>query len=575
MSSTSLNTQNLKNTDFSSQMFISSNSNLNYNTMYNNSIKHIIPKSQSTIKRCNSKPNFSNSEAKYDLFSSSPNDNQQIEFLKKSFKTRIVQLISNLQSCVSKLTPYNAADLINEQLFLEKENALALLYEEMSLIKVEYEENKNEMDRLQKIISVLEIDLNKFDTKLNEMTQKNQMLQNDNSRLQAENFDYSLQLRAMNNKMNKSLISDNDAINTIAVLKDNYNQMYNELHEAIIKAKQEGENHALVIQKQYQNKTNELEHELFKLKNALNDNQDTIQTKSIQINKLFSDNDALIKANEAYKRIIPSLKNKIELMRYEYTTMINKTKDDINKFKGDVINITENIINTISNTTSYATIEGNDRIKQAEEKNAKLALENYRLSDQYQKINDYNKKYIMQITTLTNKLNENENDIKSSNITISKQKIEINALNDALSNKKLILQNYKKSAQISYDDIQNSIKEKIKMIKNKYIEEITKLKHDINALLKTNDYNDNDINTHKATQLLEYENTITSLKQNISGYEKVLINKEKKIKELQNALSESFYSLTSGMNNIKIAHLLDNEVKQLMHKEKYPTKKYK
>lgn len=575
MSSTSLNTHNLKNTDFSSQMFISSNANLNYNTMYNNSIKHIIPKSQSTIKRCNSKPNFSNSEAKYDLFSSSASDNQQIEFLKKSFKTRIVQLISNLQSCVSKLTPYNAADLINEQLFLEKENELALLYEEMSLIKVEYEENKNEMDRLQKIISVLEIDLNKFDSKLNEMTQKNQMLQNDNSRLQAENFDYSLQLRAMNNKMNKSLISDNDTINTISVLKDNYNQMYNELHEAIIKAKQEGENHALVIQKQYQNKTNELEHELFKLKNALNDNKDTIQTKSIQINKLFSDNDSLIKSNEAYKRIIPSLKNKIELIRYEYTTMINQTKDDINKFKGDVINITENIINTISNTTSYATIEGNDRIKQAEEKNAKLALENYRLSDQYQKINDYNKKYIMQITTLTNKLNENENDIKSSNITISKQKIEINALNDALSNKKLILLNYKKSAQISYDDIQNTIKEKIKMIKNKYIEEITKIKHDINALLKTNDYNHNDINTHKATQLIEYENTITSLKQNISGYEKALINKEKKIKELQNALSESFYSLSSGMNNIKIAHLLDNEVKQLMHKEKNPTKKYK
>lgn len=356
--------------------------------------------------------------------------------------------------------------------------------------------------------------------------------------------------------------------------------MYNELHESIIQAKQEGENYAMLIQKEYQKKTNELEHELFKLKNALNDNKDILQKKNIQINQLCSDNDSLIKSNEALKAFIPMLKDKISSIRSNYVLMVNNTKSDINKFKGDIKNINKSVINTITNITSLETIEENDRVKRVDEKNEQLILENYRLSEQYQKLIDSNKKSIMQIKTLTNKLTEYEKDSKSSNNTIAKLKIEIDALNDALSNKKLILQNYKKSAQISYDDMQNSIKEKIKLIKNKYIDDINTLRNEVNGIFQNNDWNNNNNNNNdtianNSNQLLEYETTINSLKQNISGYEKALIKKEKKIKDLQTALSQSFYSLSSGMNNIKIAHLLDNEVKQLMNKEKSSSKKYK
>lgn len=44
---------------------------------------------------------------------------------------------------------------------MEKEKLISDLYEQNAIIKNEYEENKNEMNRLQKIISVLELDLHK------------------------------------------------------------------------------------------------------------------------------------------------------------------------------------------------------------------------------------------------------------------------------------------------------------------------------------------------------------------------------------------------------------------------------
>lgn len=51
-------------------------------------------------------------------------------------------------------------------------------------------------------------------------------------------------------------------------------------------------------------------------------------------------------------------------------------------------------------------------------------------------------------------------------------------------------------------------------------------------------------------------------------YEKLINAKEKKINELKSIVNQSYYSLNSGLNNIKIANKLDDEVKVLMKRAK-------
>ena len=96
---------------------------------------------------------------------------------------------------MSNLTSFNSKEIIDETLFVEKEKTIADLYEQISIIKTEYEENKVEMDRLQKVISVLEIDLNKVESQLKESNENNKKLNNEISKYQAENFELNLKLK--------------------------------------------------------------------------------------------------------------------------------------------------------------------------------------------------------------------------------------------------------------------------------------------------------------------------------------------------------------------------------------------
>jgi hypothetical protein len=51
-------------------------------------------------------------------------------------------------------------------------------------------------------------------------------------------------------------------------------------------------------------------------------------------------------------------------------------------------------------------------------------------------------------------------------------------------------------------------------------------------------------------------------------YEKLLTMKDKKIHDLQSIVNQSLFSYNSGLNNIKIANKLDDEVKVLMKRAK-------
>ena len=50
--------------------------------------------------------------------------------------------------------------------------------------------------------------------------------------------------------------------------------------------------------------------------------------------------------------------------------------------------------------------------------------------------------------------------------------------------------------------------------------------------------------------------------------EKLIQNKENKIKQLQHIVNQSFNSLNHGMGNVQLAKKLDNEVQQLIQNVK-------
>ncbi len=77
----------------------------------------------------------------------------------------------------------------------------------------------------------------------------------------------------------------------------------------------------------------------------------------------------------------------------------------------------------------------------------------------------------------------------------------------------------------------------------------------------------------------EYKTQIKSLKTQMElktdevfsmkkEYEKLMTVKDKKIHDLQSIVNQSLYSYNSGLNNIKIANKLDDEVKVLMKRAK-------
>ena len=51
-------------------------------------------------------------------------------------------------------------------------------------------------------------------------------------------------------------------------------------------------------------------------------------------------------------------------------------------------------------------------------------------------------------------------------------------------------------------------------------------------------------------------------------FNKIILVKDKKIKNLQNIVNQSLNSYNNGMHSIKIAKKLNNDVKQLMEKAK-------
>ena len=533
-------------------------------------------------------------------------ENSKIFILKKNYDNRLGNLLLNFQKTINNLTNENAKELINEVIFMEKEKVISDLYEQNAIIKNEYEENKNEMTRLQKIISVLEIDLHKTQKKLNEKITEIKQLNENISQQQAENFDLNLKIKSLmeqmdldkHNNININLSKEfNFSIGNFALcdqgmatadksvlqlteelnkLKDNkeenndnnenytsstYNTcntnitLVNKYEHMISDLKDSHKEEIDKIIQENKDKINEIYEEM---KSKTKEMKEIIQKNEIKIKKYQNDLDITLSENSELnnklkinEQIIILLRSKISSIKSEVKTLQKYIIDKLNIYSKD----NQSIINIINQTIYNHFNNNNNLINSIDNSNIINNDENFQ--ELNKQLFNNQKEYIDEIKLLNKKCDTYEKENRNLIGEINKLNMEIQLLNQSFNT----LKNCNKFEISNYiKKYKNLFKNKIDVMRNKYKQQIGELKTMISVLMcGMKKYNN---------IILKYSNNKNNEKANEQKKTKLIEEMQKKIKELQEALKNSLMSFSSGMKNIKIANLLDNEVKEFLKKSK-------
>jgi len=534
------------------------------------------------------------------LYNIGIDENSKINLLKKNYDNRLNNLFINFTKTINNLTKDNAKELINDVIFKEKEKVIADLYEQNAIIKNEYEENKNEMSRLQEIISALEIDLHKTQKKLDLKNEEIKKLNEIVSKQQAENFDLNLKIKglleqiendkndnkyinlskdlnfsignigigdiALASAQEKSVLQLTEELKELNKLKDNKDDM-NDINDNFTCSTLNSNNTNKYedIINNLKNNNKELEQELNLRLKEIKELKESNKKYQIELDNNLSE---FSKLNNKYKlneQITILLRSKISSIKSEFKSFQKFVQDKLNIYNKDnqsiIKIINQNLFNYFKINNSNNNPDNHSRNKINSQKN---------IQELYEQINIYeannkslNKKciaYEKENQNLVGEINKLNNEIQ-----IMNQKLNIYQNSDNIENTNVI----KKYKTI--------MKNKIYIMRNKYIQQIGELKTMISVLncgmKKYNSiliqYSMNKNNEEKKNKLIEeMQKKINGMKMNQEEYIKALNRKNKKIKELQSSLKNSLANFSSGLKNIKIANLLDNEVKEVLKKSK-------
>ena len=597
---------------------ILNNFNTNSNSNSDKNKNNILASIQDNINS-----NFLNTDEK--------DEKSKIFILKKNYDNRLGNLLLNFQKTINNLTNQNAKELINEVIFMEKEKVISDLYEQNAIIKNEYEENKNEMTRLQKVISVLEIDLHKAQNKLEEKISEIKKLNQNLSQQQAENFDLNLKIKGLmeqmdDNKHNNINISKdfNYSIGNFGLceggmatadksvlqlteelnkLKDNKDE-YNDINDNFTSSTSNNTNNTLI--NKYEDMINNLKNQhkedmdslIEKNKNKIKEIYDEMNSKikemkennqknEIKIKKYQNDLDLNISENSKLnnklkinEQIIILLRSKISSIKSEVKSLQKYVLDKFSIYSKDnqsIVNIINQTIYNHFNNNLLNSLDNSNMINNDE--NIQELYDQIKIyeSENKQLFNNQ-KEYIENIKSLNKKCDSYEKENRNLVGQINKLNMEIQLLNQSFNTLKNcnkmeisnILKKYK-----------NFVKNKIDLMRSKYTQQIGELKTMISVLMcgmkkynsivlkYSNNKNNDKTNEQKKAKLIEeMQKKINQMKNNQEEYIKAINKKNKKIKELQDALKNALASFSSGMKSIKIANLLDNEVKEFLKKSK-------
>ena len=535
------------------------------------------------------------------MYDSGKDENSKINLLKKNYDNRLNSLLINFTKTINNITKDNAKELINDVIFKEKEKVITDLYEQNAIIKNEYEENKNEMSRLQEVISALEIDLHKTQKKLDLKNAEIKKLNETLSKHQAENFELNLKIKGLleqienekndNNNINiskdfnfsignigigdvalasgqeKSVIQLTEELKELNKLKDN-KEDFNDINDNFTSSTLNSNNTLINkyedIINNLKNKNRELDQELKDKIKDIKELKEANKKYQIELDNNLSEFSKLNSKNKINEQIIILMRSKISSIKSEFKSFQKFVQEKFNIYNKDNQSIVK-IIN--QNLSKY--FQNKNLISDLEASSSLINTE-----DNIQELYEQIKIYEGNNKSLNNKCIEYEKENQKLLGEINKLKIEIQVLNKNINS----IKNRNRIENMNIiGKYKVLMKNKISLLKNKYVQQIGELKTMISVLncglKKYNNivmqYNLNNINDQKNTKLIE-EMQLKINKMKIEQEEciKVINKKNKKIKELQGALKSSLVSFSSGMKNIKMANILDNEVKEFLKKNK-------
>ena len=397
------------------------------------------------------------------------NDSKAFELLKQYYLDRITKLYTDMEVFKNKVSTINIGQIMNQQIFIEKENEISNLLEKNSKLISESNKLKFDNERLQKIISVLEIDLKQYEKQYNKIIQTNNQLKEENMELLIKIQNY------YGEKSKKKQIES---------MLINYQNEINELLKEVEKKEKQI--------KQMNSNVNKYNIEKFNYINEKNKKLIEIQTKNSILKKDFLN---------FKKEIIKQIK---EFQSSNY-------KDSI-----DIITKLKEKINFLQNRDFNKKLEEQFQlIEKSQKENKKLLAQN---ENDLQKINELQ----TQQSTL-----EKEN--KTLKNQIIKLNIEIEVLNEAI--------NKQKTTLTITSSQKSEITDLINQLKRKYDQQIDLLKNQLSQQQTTQ---------KKEEELLQ-----------------IIKEKDIKIAQLETALNQSIISLSSGIENVKLAKKLDDEVKEI------------
>ena len=549
------------------------------------------------------------------LNNSEEDENSKIFLLKKNYDNRISNILVNFQKAINNITKENAKELINDVIFMEKEKVIRDLYEQNAIIKNEYEENKNEMTRLQDVISALEIDLHKIQNELDQKNLEIKKLKENLANQQAENFNINLKLKGLieqiNNEKNDNInidiskdfnlsignigISDIGGVQERSILQlteelkelnklkdnkddiidinDNYtsstlnsnNTLINKHEETINNLKNKHKEEIQNIKYENEIKIKKLNEEInIKIK-EIKDIKELNKKYQIELDNNISENSKLNNKLKINDQIILLMRSKISSIKSEVKTLQKFVQDKFCIYNKDNQSILKIINQALSNYFNHTKSSSNI------ENSTSIIINN---EEQIQELKEQIKLYENENKALNKKCSLYEKENQNLVEQISKLNMEIELMNQTFNTLKNCNKIENTNIIRKYKMI---MKNKLNIMRNKYIQQIGELKTMISVLncsmKKYNSvviqYYNNKTNEQKKSKLIEeMQKKINGMKINQEEYIKAINKKNKKIKDLQEALKNSLASYSSGMKSIKLANYLDNEVKGLLKKNK-------
>ena len=411
--------------------FVSKSSNFNYTNEFDNNLYNNNYISKST--------SFSNLE------------NNSLRLIQQSYNERISKLYKDFEGYYKEILKKNINDIINEQIFIEKEKEISNLITKNALLVNENDTIKLENTRLEKVISVLEIDIKKMEKKIN-------TLKAENSQIKINSYGSGkYNIEVMNNMINdykeKILLlqKENERLRMKSITNGGCNysmKIINEIHQRNLNLKNE-----LIAMKR------DIERQCKEVKEI---NYDSTMRILQAVNESLQQK----AENEKMNSTILEQFNIIEKCQKENKKLIMKSDEDLHKIKE--LSQSQNSLEKENKELKNQIIKLNVQIEVLNEalqhQQQSISFSSNQKSEITELVSQLKKKYEQQIDLLKNQLKDKETQTKNEYLNIIKEKdFKITQLETALNQSLISLNSGMENVKIA-NQLDSEIKQFISKV---------------------------------------------------------------------------------------------------------------